>query len=481
MSISLLISILYATVVVVVCVRIILDSNTPSKSLAYLLLVILFPLVGIAFYLGVGSNYRKHKLYSKKIAVDKQSYPELEKDIRQYAASTLLSQEAHLQHFYPLANLFKNKQYAFQNNTAALLINGEAKFPEVIKALKGAKDHIHLEYYIYKNDEIGNQLSEILIEKARQGVKVRMIYDDFGSKSIRKNIVKRLIQAGAEVYPFYKIHLILFANRINYRNHRKIIVIDGDIGFVGGVNVSDDYVNTSSNKLFWRDTHLKIVGPSVLSLQYTFLSDWNFCAGQNLAFCQEFFPKPTLDKKYGTHYVQIISSGPDSDYPNILYALIQLLSLAKHEINITTPYFIPNKTFLDAIKVAALRGVKVRLLVPGISDSRLVNTTSQSYYHEMLEAGVKIFRYFKGFIHAKTVVCDGLVSVIGTANLDNRSFELNFETNAIIYSATLAGELQAAFDKDLEDSSEIVLAEWIKRPAYKKVIGKALQLFAPLM
>lgn len=481
MSIAFLISTLYGVAVLITCLRIILDSNTPSKSLAYLLLVLVFPLFGIIFYFAVGSNYRKHKLYNKKIAIDKQSYPELEEQISTYSTNALRRQEKDLKHFYPLASLFKHKQYAFHNNQVRLLINGESKFPEVIQSLAAAKKHIHLEYYIYENDEIGQAIAELLMEKANQGVKVRMIYDDFGSRGIKRNLVKRLIDAGVEVYPFYKIHFPLFANRLNYRNHRKIVVIDGDVGFIGGINVSDNYINRSSDRLFWRDTHLKISGAAVLSLQYTFLTDWNFCSGQGLSFSEEFFPRPTSEGFGEGHYVQVISSGPDSDYPNILYSLIQMIALAKTEVNITNPYFIPDRTFLDALKVAALRGVRIRLLVPGVSDSWFVNSTSQSYFREMLEVGVEIFRYQKGFVHAKTLVCDKQVSVVGTANLDNRSFELNFETNAIIYSPSVAAEVQSAFDRDLDHSQQILLEDWKERPGYLTLIEKFLQLFAPLM
>ena len=314
------------------------------------------------------------------------------------------------------------------------MVNGEAKFPDVFESLRSAKHHIHIEYYIYENDTIGNELAQILIEKAKEGVEVRFIYDDFGSSGIRKNIAHQLREAGVEAYPFYKIKLIMLANRMNYRNHRKIIVVDGTIGYIGGINVSDKYINNDKDdKLYWRDTHLKIVGNSVFNLQTIFLADWNFCANQKIRYSSNYFPEKSEAEHYGNHLVQIVSSGPDSKYPKIKYTLIQAILSAEKEICITTPYFIPDKSFLEAINIAALSGIEVKLLVPTRSDSFIVNTTSQSNFQELLDVGVKIYSYDKGFVHAKTMVCDQKVAIIGTANFDNRSLDLNFEINAIVF------------------------------------------------
>ncbi len=288
-------------------------------------------------------------------------------------------------------------------------------------------------------------------------------------------------EAGIEAVPFYKINFVRLANRLNYRNHRKIIVIDGMVGYIGGINVSDRYINSTKSKLFWRDTHLKIVGSAVLNLQFTFLTDWNFCAKENIRFSNDYFPVNNMTIEYGNQFVQIVASGPDSDYPRIMYSLIQTILLAKKELLITTPYFIPTSSFLNAIKIAALSGVDVKLLIPGVSDSIIVNTTSQSFYQELLEAGVKIYKYNKGFIHAKTLVCDGVVSSIGSANLDIRSFDLNFEVNAVIYDTKIASQLVHQFAVDLESSEEITLERWSKRPLYIKLFEKVLHLFSALM
>lgn len=474
--------VLYILIIIAVCVNILVKTETPSKALGYLLLVISFPVIGVIIYLSVGLNYRKKELYRKKLEVDELEYPKLEMQAMNHSHETLKRYKDRIGNFYQLASFSKTKNFTSDNNKATVLVNGETKFPDVMESLRRAKHHIHIEYYIYANDTIGNQLAQLLMEKAKEGVEVRFIYDDFGSSGIRKNIARELRDAGVEAYPFYKINMIMFANRMNYRNHRKIIVIDGTVGYVGGINVSDNYINNSEkDKLFWRDTHLKIHGTSVINLQTTFLADWNFCANQKIPYSTDYFPVENASEVHGNHLVQIVTSGPDSKYPKIKYSLIQAILSAKHEVCITSPYFIPDKSFLDAINIAALSGIDVKLLVPTKSDSFVVNTTTQSYFQELMNAGVKIYTYDKGFIHAKTMVCDKKIAIIGTANLDNRSFDLNFEINAIVYDEQIATELKEIYDKDLAMSTQVVPEEWAQRPLYMKLMERVLHLFSSLM
>jgi cardiolipin synthase len=360
-----------------------------------------------------------------------------------------------------------------------LLLNGEEKFPEVLEAIRNAKHHIHIEYYIYEWDEIGEQVAELLIQKANEGVKVRFIYDDFGSPNIKKKTEERMRKAGIEIYPFQKVHFYLLANRLNYRNHRKIIVIDGQIGFTGGINVSDKYINNGSHKLFWRDTHLRIDGPGVFYLQYLFLTDWNFCSGKVLAPEKFHFSVPTDSKD--DCFLQVAASGPDSVQPSILFSLLQAIYLARKEILITTPYFIPGDSILQALRIAALSGLSVKLLVPGVADSRLVNAASKSYYEDLLCAGVDIYMYQKGFVHAKTLVADGILSIIGTANMDLRSFELNFEVNVMLYDRKFSEQLRTVFFKDLEDAEKIDKDAWCQRPAYNQLPERIARLFSHVL
>ncbi|WP_088341913.1 cardiolipin synthase [Robiginitalea sediminis] len=472
---------LYFLVVLLVCIRIILHTTTPSKGLGYLLLILGLPVIGILIYFSVGLNYRKRKLYKKKLAVNNTAFPQLRERRLAHASAILKKNKEELGHFYPLAHFQKQRGMVSENNAVSLCINGESKFPILLECLRNARHHIHMEYYIYEDDDIGNQIADILIAKAGEGVQVRFIYDDFGSQGIRATLAKRLREGGVEAYPFHKITFIRFANRINYRNHRKIVVIDGLTGFIGGINVSDKYINQPKNDLYWRDTHLRITGTAVMNLQFTFLTDWNFCAGQDIGFSTDYFPIENIAQKHGDQLVQIVESGPDSDYPNILYSLIQTILLAREEVLITTPYLIPDSSFLNALKISALSGVTIHILVPEVSDSFIVNSTSRSFYQELLEAGVHIHLYRKGFVHAKTLVCDKKVSVVGTANLDNRSFDLNFEINALVFDTGLAGLLSDQFFKDLEDAREISEEEWNKRPMLVRFWEKLLHLFSALM
>lgn len=479
----LLLEVIYAIIVVLVCLRIIYDTRSTSKTSAYILLSIFVPALGMIIYFVVGANYRKNILYSKKIIKNNHLLNKIRKEIYLESEKTWDTGEPEVQRHKKLARLLLNDSMSplSGSNEVKLLLNGENKFPEVLKQLKAAKHHIHIEYYIFEDEQIGNQIKDILIAKAREGVAVRFIYDDFGSRSIRKKLVPELIEAGVQAYPFYQIYFMALANRVNYRNHRKIIIIDGCIGFVGGINVSDRYINDPKlhNDVFWRDTHLMIKGPGVYYLQYLFICDWNFCSDTELAPHEDFFC--ATKSKTSDAIVQIAASGPDSETPTIMFSLIQAIGMAEDEILITTPYFIPGESLLDALNTAAISGVKVKLLVPGKSDSAFIDSAARSYYGEILRAGVEVYFYKKGFIHAKTMVLDGSLSIIGTANMDHRSYELNFEVNAMVYDNKLSKKLRDAFYDDLEHAVKVNPKTWAKRPLYKQLPEKLTRLLSPLL
>lgn len=472
---------IYLAVLVVICLRIIYETRSANKALAYLLFAIFIPVIGIVFYLLFGVNYWRKKLYAKKMSEDEKILDQLKNDISLYnEESVQLQQLVDADNIELAAMLIKDLHSPLtRKNSVKLLVNGEQKFPEVMKVLQEAKHHIHLEYYIYEQDEIGTAIIELLIQKAKEGVQVRFIYDDFGSPSIKKKIEKRMKEAGMEVNPFHKVHFYLLANRLNFRNHRKIIVVDGQTGFVGGINVSDKYINNKKNKLFWRDTHLRIDGPGVYYLQYLFISSWNFCCPHSLKAEQLHFVPNKVSKE--DIYVQVAASGPDSSEPSVLFSILQAIYLAKQELLITTPYFIPGDSILEALRVAALSGLSVKLLVPGICDSKFVNAASKSNYNDLLQAGVEIYLYQKGFVHAKTLVADGKLSIIGTANMDYRSFELNFEVNAIIYDQKFAEEMRTVFFDDLKHTEKIDPERWYKRSVYEQFPEKIARLFSPIM
>ena len=472
---------IYVAIVIAVCLRVIYETRSATKTMAYLLLILFIPIGGIVFYILFGINFWKTKLYSRKSMDDEKMLNSLKKEMEIYMRETISPLDLSADNNRELAVMLEKELRSplTRRNKVKLLLNGEEKFPEVLEALRNAKHHIHIEYYIYEQDEIGEQIEELLILKANEGVEVRFIYDDFGSPNIKKKIEERMRRAGIQIYPFQKVHFYLLANRLNYRNHRKIIVIDGETGFTGGINVCDKYINNGSQKLFWRDTHLRIEGPGVFYLQYLFLTDWNFCSGKVLTPEKLHFSVPAHCKD--DCFLQVAASGPDSTQPSILFSLLQAIYLARKEILITTPYFIPGDSILQALRIAALSGLSVKLLVPGVADSRLVNAASKSYYEDLLCAGVDIYMYQKGFVHAKTLVADGILSIIGTANMDLRSFELNFEVNVMLYDRKFSEQLRTVFFKDLEDAEKIDRDAWCQRPAYKQLPERIARLFSHVL
>lgn len=479
---TLVLQIVYSIIILAVCIRIVIDTRSIPKTLAYLMLVVFIPIAGMIFYFSFGVNYRKRKMYNKKLRLDR--------GLKQSFSSKLrLLQEAPIEneaflHNKELAQMISNKRMGsapmLPNQELRLLYNGEIFFKELKKALWAAEKHIHMEFYIFENDLIGNEIKEILIQKAYSGVEVRFIYDDFGSMGIRNSFVSDMRNHGVQAFPFQKIRFIQLANRLNYRNHRKIVVVDGAVAFIGGINISDKYNNENDNRTYWRDTHLLIKGYSAQSLQQVFLSDWNHCSTEDLTISKFYFPdlNVTLDD---AHFVQIVSSGPDSDLPHILYSFLQAINLAEREILITTPYYIPDISLQEMLRIAALSGLDVRLLVPEIGDSRIVSIAAQSFYEELLESGVRIFQYKKGFIHAKTLVTDRKLCSVGTANFDSRSFDLNFEVVAMIYDMEMANQLAEKFYEDLEDAEEIHLEQWKKRPAITQFLERIARLSSPFL
>lgn len=477
--------ILYIIIVALVCLRVIFDTRSSTKTLGYLLMIIFLPVAGMFIYFSFGINYRKNKIYTKKLIHDEKLETAIGKRIREHSEKIFENATSPIKGYSKVFRFLLNESRSglTDKNQVELLINGEEKFPKVIEALEKAKHHIHLEYYIFEDDIIGNTIIDLLLKKVQEGVEVRFIYDAFGSNSIRRKLVKRAKAGGIKAFPFYKIIFVALANRLNYRNHRKIIVIDGTTGFVGGINISDKYINSSGsgNTLFWRDTHLMLQGPAVYYLQYLFITDWNFCANDRVQPGRHFFPELNSASSYGDKLVQTVASGPDSDNPSILFAMLQIISAAKYELLITTPYFIPGESIMEALIVAAYSGVNVKLLVPGISDSFFVNSAANSYYGELLKAGIEIYRYKKGFVHAKTLVCDRNLLMVGTANMDLRSFDLNFEVNAIVYDEQIAGQLALNFENDILDAERAYSFTWNNRPLYTRLMEKTCRLLSPLL
>ena len=475
----------YVIIMILVCLRIVYDTRSVTKSMSYLLLVIFLPVIGIFIYFSFGVNYRNRKIYSKKLLKDVDVSNQLRNEVLKTSNRILHTGNEALKENKALAKMLLHDDLSplTRHNKTEILINGENKFPRVIEVLESAQHHIHMEYYIYEPDRIGLKVAEVLKRKALEGVKVRFIYDDFGSRKIRRKLVAELRSAGVHAMPFYKIKLIALANRINYRNHRKIIVVDGKEAFLGGINISDHYINYKGDDEpdYWRDMHLYMAGPVVYHLQYLFMGDWNFCAHDNLGPTKEYFPDRDANHHPQDRHMQIVASGPDSDSPTILYSILQAIMLAKSEILITTPYFIPGESLMDLLVISAKSGVSIHLLIPAEGDSFVVNSAAQSYYLELLEAGVHIHRYTKGFVHSKTIVVDKEIVMIGTANMDIRSFDLNFEVNAIIYDEEDGLQMQQVFFDDIQHAEEIDLQQWKNRPLYLQLLERLARLISPLL
>jgi cardiolipin synthase len=461
--------------------KVITQTTQPAKALGYLMVLFFLPGIGLLIYLAIGENRRVNKIYDRKLFKDLKRYEQIKKRIISHSLENFQDHREQLsRHSNVIHLLLKDALSPLSlHNEAQLLINGEEKFPAVLEALRAARHHIHLEYYIIEDGVVGDAIKAVLMEKAKAGVEVRLVYDDFGSKDIRRRWLRELRASGAQAFPFYRVRF--FANRLNYRNHRKIIIVDGKTAFVGGINVSDRYNNAvpkSARAPYWRDTHLQIRGSAVYSLQYLFLSDWSFASGQNVEFHESFFPKLSVQRQT---LVQIASSGPDSLNPSIMLANNAIIHNACRYVYITTPYFIPNESVYDAIRTAALGGLDVRMLVPGRSDSWIVNRAASAYYEDLMNCGVKIYRYQKGFMHAKTLVTDDELAMVGSANMDNRSFELNFETNALVYDGAFALQLKEQFMKDLEDSELLDAERWSKRSGFLRLQESVARLLSGIL
>jgi cardiolipin synthase len=467
-------------IVLVTAVFIIGSNRNPVSTLSYILSMLIFPFVGLLIYYFIGREYRKQKMFERKGVFD-------DKTIKKWEKKLLLSEEKldeyeskFLDEKIKQVKLLQNNQkkpLTFKNE-AKILINGEAKFERLFVDIKKAKHHIHAEYYIFNSeDEIGKKFIELLCKKAREGVEVRVSYDYVASE-VTNSACHKMRECGIEIYSFMPVRFPNLTRRLNYRNHRKIVVIDGKTGYVGGINVCDEYVNPTKNGRYWRDTHIRLEGNSVKSLQTHFLLNWNFVSDSEIEIKDEYFPSV---KSRGDKAVQIAASGPDSDFPNIMESLFSAINSAEKYIYITTPYFVPNDQILTALKTASRSGVKVKLIIPRQSDMFILKYASESYMQDLLESGIEVYHYCKGMIHAKTMVIDDLYSTIGTCNMDYRSFEINFEINAIVYNEETAKEMVEAFNKDIEDCDPMDYERWLKRSAWKKWKESFFRLWAPLL
>ncbi len=467
----------YYSLVIFAVVKILLENKNPLKTHSYLLLLVLVPIIGLVIYIFFGQDNRTNKFFSRKKAIDSSFIESIVNDQLDLAYQHELIKDKLVVEKANIIKLLLRNDGSFltRNNEVTLLINGEEKFESLFMDIESAKHHIHLEYYIFEEDKIGRELVDLLIRKAKEGVIVRFVYDDVGTK-ISLALKRKFTEAGIHFMPIMPVFFPKLS-KANYRDHRKIAVIDGKIGYVGGINIADRYVNKKGQK-YWRDTHLKIRGNASQALQIEFILNWYYASNLKIKINEDLFPKI---ENTGNQCVQIAASGPDSDWASIMQAFFVAISTASNRVWITTPYFIPNEPVLTAIKTAALSGVDVQIIFPYAAESKIVHAASMSYMKEVLEAGVKVHLYTRGFIHAKTLLVDDVFSSVGTANMDYRSFDQNYEINAMIYSEKIVNQLSDQFKLDREQCVPLQLSRWEQRPIRKRLVQSVARLLAPLL
>lgn len=457
------------TVIVILCV-IVSENRNPVKSLAWVTVLILLPLVGVVLYLFFGRSIKNTRMISRR---NRRRLRRAERTALSEANERTLSPEARQQ--IRLAKSLESAEY-YPGNDIKVYTDGASKFEALIDDLSKAKRYINLQYYIILDDEIGTRVADVLIERARAGVAVHVIYDNVGSLDTHRRYFKRMRAAGIEVYPFFKVSFPPFGTRINWRNHRKICVIDGEVGYIGGMNIADRYITGGKCFDSWRDTHLRLVGPAVASLQYAFAVDWNFM-GQPLLddSVEQDNPAP------GDMGVQLITSGPTSQWSNIAMMYHKAIANARHRVYIQTPYFLPTEGLLKALQAAALARVDVRIMMPRRTDSRLLQYASFSYIAECLSAGIKIYLYNPGMMHAKTLIVDDEIVSVGSTNFDFRSFEHNFEANLFVYSPRFTQEMAEIFHRDMRQCTRLYQATWSRRRRSLKVAESVVRLLSPIL
>lgn len=452
----------------------------PVSVWAWLLLLYFIPILGFFLYLAIGHDYRKTRMFKTKELED-----ELNVAIKMQE-DTILKREIELDDEHKdytdlvLYNLETSSAIYSKNNSVKVFTDGNEKFNDLINEMKRAKKYIHIQYYIISKGELLNRILDVLAKKVKEGVEVRVLYDGMGGRFISKKNIKKMKVAGIKVGVFFPPILGRLNLRFNYRNHRKIVIIDGKIGYVGGFNIGDEYLGKKKKFGYWRDTHLKISGDAVLDLQIRFVLDWNYTTKENLFKYEKYFDT-MFRKSPGNAGLQIISSGPDSHRQEIRDNYLRLINKAKKRIYIQTPYFIPDVAVLQALSIAALSGIEVKVMIPCKPDHPFVYWTTYSYAGELLESGAKVFCYDNGFLHAKGMVVDGIISSYGTANMDIRSFSLNFEVNAVIYDRPLSEQLEKIFLKDLEKCSELTKSNYDRRSLSIRLKEQISRLLAPLL
>lgn len=463
---------LYSIIALVAIIIVIMDNRQPAKTLAWVLVLSFMPIVGIILYFFFGQNIRKERIVSQK------SLDELTK-----RAMLEFVEQRNLQippAYKNIINLFINQDWAlpFKDNEAEIYTSGYEFFPALLAEIGRAKHHIHIDTFIIEDDALGRLIADALIDKAHEGVQVRLIYDDVGCWNVQNNFFERMREEGIEVHPFMPVKFPAFTSKANYRNHRKVCVIDGTVGFIGGMNLALRYVKGTGTQA-WRDTHMKLRGTAVYGLQRAFLMDWYF-VDRTLITSRDYYPPHQVVAN--ECLAQVVTSNPTDAWPSIEQGYLGLLTNARRYIYMETPYFLPTEPILFAMRMAALSGVDVRLMIPYRNDSKLVAWASISYVQQIVNAGVKVELYKDGFNHSKLLICDDEVCTCGSANLDFRSFEHDFESNVFFYDKSMTLRLKQVFETD--ERHCVSFSEWkskIKSSFWQRLFASVVRMLAPLL
>lgn len=452
-----------------------------GSTWAWLLVLLLIPIAGFVLYLFFAQNFRRKRLFYwddiKKKGLDRGL---------KFQESLFRSEQFEFKNYISgqnkdliTMNLLHNQAVLSEDNQVEIFTDGKAKFASLFRDIEEATEFIHVQYYIIQKDNLGKHLLDLLTKKAKEGVKVRVLYDELGSRRINPKFLQELREAGGQAEAFFPSKYRLINLRLNYRNHRKLVIIDGKIGYVGGFNVGDEYLGLNPKFGYWRDTHLRIEGTAVYSIQTRFILDWNQAsADHDIVYFPSLFPH--LPSK-GNVGIQIVTSGPDSEYEHIKNGYLKMISSARKSIYIQTPYFIPDSSVLDALRVASLSGVEVNVMIPNKPDHMFVYWATLSYIGEMLRAGAKVYQYSNGFVHAKTLVVDEEIASVGTANIDFRSFKLNFEVNAFIYDEAIAQRLSQDFREDMLVSELLTMEKYLERSKWVRIKESISRLLSPIL
>ncbi|GMA60505.1 cardiolipin synthase [Alicyclobacillus fastidiosus] len=471
---------IFAVDVLTAIAIIFLERQSAAVTWAWLMVLLFIPILGFFMYLLLGPHFGRIRMYRvqrrNRLAIE--GLREYQKGRLEAGQMVYTDPDARNYQGLIYMNLVSSYGFFTQDNEVEIFTEGHQKFESLLRAIEAAKDHIHLEYYILRNDRLGQRLLQALVAKARSGVTVRLLYDAVGSTWTKPSFFQPLIRAGGHVAAFFPSKIPYMNFRMNHRNHRKLAIIDGVYGYIGGFNIGDEYLGLDERFGEWRDTHLRVVGSCVLEMQAMFYLDWNFASKAKMPVSSRYFQIRDHEGDVG---MQIVSSGPNSDAEQIRNAYIKMIHAGKDRIYIQSPYFVPDESLLTALKTAALSGVDVRIMLPSKPDHRVVYWASRFYLGELLSVGVKCYLYEKGFLHAKTIVVDGKIASVGTANIDIRSFKLNFEVNAMIYNTKMASRLMDIFEQDLQHCEELTMEQYRARPRLSKIAESCARLLSPIL